>query len=162
MKTERLAQVIARWCGQRPARGSDKLNDLWDEHGPQGVPFDDEGAERLIRELDQEFPGHGLRPVDVLDLSVDGLLNAIPDDVVAPAAMAMRGVAPELAGNPTPLMVSLTDDTIERLARRLAELLGARKGQSQRQPTAKRSTAKKPQTQQARKRASASSRSTRR
>src|SRR5436190_21858827 len=119
MKTERLAQVIVRWCGQRPERGSDNLVDLWEQNGPQGVPFDAEGAERLIRQLDREFPGHGLRPVDVLDLSFDGLLNAIPDKLVAPAAMTLRGVAPELAESRTPLMVSLTDDTIERLARRL-------------------------------------------
>lgn len=122
-KEERVIRVIERWCGARPERGSDKVRALWERHGPSGVPFDDEGAERLIRKLDDEFPGHRLRPVDVLELSVDGLIDAIPDSVAAATARRVTVAANASVAPVAPLQVELTDATIERLARRIAALI---------------------------------------
>lgn len=125
MKDQRVAEVIRNWCGQRPAPGS-RLQGLWETHGPSGVPFDDEGAERLIWELEREFPGHGLRPGDVLRLTVDGLIDAIPDSVVEPVVaftLATRRVAAAAPETATPAVVSLSDETIERLSTRIAQLL---------------------------------------
>jgi hypothetical protein len=121
-KEERVIQVIIRWCGKPPANGSDTLRALWETHGPNGVPFEMEGAERLIGELDAEFPGHRLRPVDLLELTFDGLVDAIPDRLVRVAISAPVSAA-STARSQGPVLVELTDDSIERLARRLAELL---------------------------------------
>src|SRR4051812_46711085 len=136
MKRARVTEVVERWCGRRPARGSDKLQELWEENGPSGVPFDDEGAERLIRELDSAFPGHRLRPVDVLGLTFDGSVDAVPDDLVeAPLALTLgaRGAAPEASNAKRPVVVTLADETIERLATRIAQLL--RPGKNPVRPT---------------------------
>lgn len=144
-KRPRVIRVIQVWCRQPPAQGTDRLEDLWLRHGPAGVPFNDEGAERLIGELDKEFPGNGLRVVDVLDLTFDGLVNAIPNGVAAAtlsrAAVAPAAVAPASAAAasnaasgsgtapafpplpPASPTVALTDETIERLATRIAALL---------------------------------------
>ena len=120
-----MGEVIRNWCGQRPAPGS-SLQGLWEIHGASGVPFDDEGAERLIWELERAFPGHGLRPGDVLRLTVDGLTDAIPDKVVEPVVaftLATRRVASAAPETAMPAVVSLSDETIERLATRIAQLL---------------------------------------
>jgi len=125
LKDRRVAKVVETWCGQSPVRGSDRLQALWETHGLSGVPFDDEGAERLIQGLEREFPGHGLRPVDVLGLMVDGLIDAIRDSVVEPVVaftLATRRV-PAPAETAVPAVVSLSDETIERLSTRIAELL---------------------------------------
>ena len=148
MKDQRVADVVRNWCGQRPAPGN-RLQGLWETHGPSGVPFDDEGAERLILELGREFPGHGLRPGDVLRLTVDELIDAIPHGVVEPIAFTLatrRGAAaaPETA---TPPVVSLSDETIERLSTRIAQLLNLARtqgaasagGRSSRAKTARKS-----------------------
>ena len=128
MKDQRVAEVIRNWCGQRPVRASDRLRGLWETHGPSGMPFDDEGAERLIRDLEREFPGHGLRPGDVLDLTADGLIDAIPDSVVEPVVaftLATRRVAAPAPETAAPAVVSLSDETIERLSTRIAQLLNS-------------------------------------
>ena len=126
MKRDRVAQVVERWCGQRPARGSDTLRELWEQHGPSGVPFDDEGAERLIRALDQEFSRHGLRPVDVLELTFDVLVDAVPDSVAGEAVaftLPARSLATSNRNTVAPVVVTLSDESIERLATRIAQLL---------------------------------------
>ena len=149
MKHQRVAEVIRNWCGQRPAPGS-RLQGLWETHGPRGVSFDDEGADRLICELEREFPGHGLQPGDVLRLTVDGLIDAIPDSVVEPvvaftlAARRVAGAAPETG---TPAVVSLSDETIERLSTMIARFLDVARpsgaalagGRSSRAKTARKS-----------------------
>jgi hypothetical protein len=126
MKRDRVAQVVQRWCGQRPARGSDKLREIWEQHGASGVPFDDEGAKRLSQELDQEFPRHGLRPVDVLELTFDGLVDAVPDNIAGEAVaftLAPRSLATSNRGTVAPVVVTLSDESLERLATRIAQLL---------------------------------------
>jgi hypothetical protein len=126
MKRDRIAQVVERWCGQRPARGSDKLRELWEQHGPSGAPVDDEGVERLIQGLDQEFHRHGLRPVDVLELTFDGLVDAVPDSVAGEAVaftLAARRLATSNRDTVAPVVVTLSDDSIERLATRITELV---------------------------------------
>ena len=151
MKDQRVAEVIRNWCGQRPVRASDRLRGLWETHGPSGMPFDDEGAERLIRELEREFPGHGLRPGDVLGLTADGLIDAIPDSVVEPVVaftLATRRVAAAAPETAAPAVVSLSDETIERLSTRIAQLLNSARtqraasaaGRSSRAKTARKST----------------------
>jgi hypothetical protein len=128
MKRDRVAQAVERWCGQRPARGSDTLRELWEQHGPCGVPFHREGAERLIQELDREFPRHGLRPVDELELTFDGLVDAIPDRVAAETVaftLAVRSPVTSNRESVAPVVVTLSDDSIERLATRIAQLLEA-------------------------------------
>ena len=140
MKDQRVGNVIRNWCGQRPARGSETLQGLWETHGPSGVPFDDEGAERLIRALGREFPGHGLRSVDVLGLTVDGVIEAIPDSALEPAVaftLAARKPAP-IPETIVPPVVSLSEQTIELLATRIAQLLAAaRPAQAARRPRPK-------------------------
>jgi hypothetical protein len=134
-KRQRVVRVIEQWCGGRPERGSDKLRALWERFGPKGVPFDDEGAELLIRALDDEFGDHRLRPVDVLELDVNALVNAIPDKLatVSAAGDAAAAAAPrELSA----VLVELTDDTIERLAARIAALV-KEKGAARRGTTSK-------------------------
>ena len=126
-KELRVIRVIERWCGQPPAQGTDTLLELWEQHGPSGVPFEMEGAELLIRELDAEFPRHRLRPVDVLEMTFDSLVDGLPD-VVAKATRSFRArtaadAAPAAKASQGPVTVTLTDETIERLARRIAELL---------------------------------------
>jgi hypothetical protein len=126
MKRDRLGQVVQRWCGQRPARGSDKLRELWEQHGPSGVSFDHEGAERLTQELDHEFHRHGLRPVDVLELTFDGLVDAVSDNIAGEAVaftLAPRSLATSNRDTVAPVVVALSDESIERLATRIAQLL---------------------------------------
>jgi hypothetical protein len=150
VKDQRVAEVIRRWCGKRAARGSDGLQSFWETYGPSGVPFDDEGAERLIRELEREFPGHGLRPGTVLGLTVDGLIDAIPNSVVEPFfafTLATRPVAAPAPETAAPAVVSLSDETIERLSRKIAQLLTSARtqggasaiGRSSRAKTARKS-----------------------
>ena len=158
-KRPRVIRVIQAWCGQPPAQGTDRLEDLWLRHGPSGVPFNDEGAERLIAGLDREFPGNGLRVVDVLGLTFDGLVNAIPNTVaaatasraaVAPAAASAApasSAAPRSSTAPTPApqrppspTVALTDETIERLATRIAELLRPTRSSGRRTGSTSRSS----------------------
>jgi len=130
VKDQRVAEVVRNWCGQRPAPGS-RLQGLWETHGPSGVPFDDEGAERLIWELEREFPGHGLRPGDVLGLTVDGLIDAIPHGVVESIAFTLatrRGAAPA-PETATPAVVSLSDETIKQLSTMIAQLLDVARAQ---------------------------------
>ena len=143
VKDQRVAEVIRRWCGQRATRGSDGLRSFWETYGPSGVPFDDEGAERLIRELEREFPGHGLRPGTVLGLTVDGLIDAIPNSVVEPLVAFTLATRPVAA----PAVVSLSEETIERLSKRIAQLLTSARtqggasaiGRSSRAKTARKS-----------------------
>jgi len=126
MKRGRVAQVVERWGGQRPDRGSDKLRELWEQHGPSGLPFDDEGAKRLIRALDQEFPRHGLTHTDLFDVTFDDLVDAIPDSVAGETiafTLAARSRAP--SNRDAPVVVSLSDESIDRLATRIAQLLRA-------------------------------------
>jgi len=138
-KRQRVFRVIEQWCGGRPERGSDKLRAVWERFGPKGVPFDDEGAELLIRALDDEFGEHRLRPVDVLELDVNALVNAIPDKLatVSAAANAAAAAAPKES---SAVLVQLTDDTIERLAGRIAALVqekrAARRGTTSKTPSA--------------------------
>ena len=124
-KRQRVFRVTEQWCGGRPERGSDKLRALWERFGPKGVPFDDEGAELLIRALDAEFPGHRLRPVDVLELDVNALVDAIPDRLAAVAAAGGATASPAPTA-PSAVLVQLTDDSIERLAARIAALVRKR------------------------------------
>lgn len=150
MKDQRVGVVIRNWCGQRPARSSDRLQGLWETRGPTGIPFDDEGAERLVRELEREFPGHGLRPGDVLGLTVDGLIDAIPESVVEPVVaftLATRRVAAGAPETGMPVVVSLSDETIERLSTRIAQVVNSGRtqgaasagGRSSRAKTARKS-----------------------
>ncbi len=117
-KRIRTLTCVEKWCGKKPALGTDLLRALWERHGPNGVPFEDEGAEKLIQILDDEF-GPVLRPVDIIPLSFDGLVDAIPDAADVPVA-ASRGPAP------VPQVVTLSDETLDRLAQRIAEQMLAR------------------------------------
>src|ERR1035437_831918 len=81
---QRVSDVLTRWCGESPTRAREPLVTLWDRtgeaHGHDGIPFDDDGAERLLQILEDEFTDRRLRlrPRDLLGLTVQGLINALP------------------------------------------------------------------------------------
>ena len=89
---QRISNVLERWCGEKPTRATEPLVVLWDRtgagHGHDGIPFDDEGAEKLLQLLEDEFTDRRLRlrPRDLLGLTVQGLVLALP----APALSALQ------------------------------------------------------------------------
>jgi hypothetical protein len=128
-------RAIERWCGKEPDLGSNRLQMLWEVNGPSGVPFDPAGAELLIDILDEEFSDRPmlLRAVDILDLTVDGLIDAIPDgaaDISMEAAPTPRAASP--------LVVTLSDDSIERLASRLTAHLAPHLASQEKKPQEKK------------------------
>jgi hypothetical protein len=110
----RVSKVLERWCGVAPDRATEPLVMLWDrtgeEHGHDGIPFDDEGTERLLQLLEDEFTDRRLRlrPRDLVGLTVQGLALALP----APSRAALR--LAEASGR------TLSDAEIERIAEAVA------------------------------------------
>jgi hypothetical protein len=115
-KSVGVFRAIERWIGKEPDLGSNRLQMLWEENGESGVPFDPVGANLLIDILVKEFSDRPmlLRAVDILDLTVDGLIDAIVD-VAAGITMEVA----TSASRRTPLVVTLSDESVERLATRL-------------------------------------------
>jgi hypothetical protein len=151
-KTKETIDAVTEWCGRAPERLDDGLRMLWEDTHPD-VPFENEGAELLIRILKDVFADReiNLRPVDILELTIITLIDAIPD-VPVMASIAMASVAPSaenVLGAPPALrglsVVSLSDQSIEKLASRIGELLAAAcadKASPARRPKPKASSAR--------------------
>jgi len=74
----RIAGVVEQWCGRRPERLSENLEDLWVETAPNSshssLAFDPDGITSILQELRAKF---GSMPLRLEDFQSSGKIKTV-------------------------------------------------------------------------------------